>query len=131
MSFLSEWLGRDTPGGRSAEFVLMYAPSEETAVTVGHLQYDGHEWTFQYDDDYKSRSAELRPIEGFAEFDKVYRSSRLFPFFRVRIPDVRRRDLVGLLKERRVRDPGQAELLKIFGRHAAASPSYRLVPSGP
>ena len=131
MTFLTQWLSRDTSSGGVAEFVLVYAPSGETPVTVGHLRYDGHEWTFRYDNDYKNRRKELRPIEGFGEFDKTYRSSVLFPFFRVRIPDVRRPDLVGLLKKKRVRDPGQAELLRMFGKHAAASPSFKLVPSGP
>ncbi|MCE2543284.1 MAG: hypothetical protein J4F30_07610 [Acidobacteria bacterium] len=131
MTFLSQWLGKDAPQGRSGEFVLIYEPSGEPRVTVGHLAYDGHEWTFSYDEDYKRHRPELRPIEGFSELNKVYRSSVLFPFFRVRIPDVRRPDVEGLLKEKRVRNPGQAELLRIFGKHAAASPSFKLEAATP
>lgn len=130
MNFLSQWLRRHPLGDVSAEFVLVYVPSGESSVTVGHLSYDGHEWTFQYDDEYKNRRSELRPIEGFDEFDKVYRSSVLFPFFSVRIPDIKRPDVIGRLKEKRVTEPGQAELLKMFGARAAASPSYKLLPSG-
>lgn len=129
MSFLSQWFGRDARAGGSAEFVLVYAPAGQPSVTVGQLSYDGHGWTFKYDDDYTSRG-DLRPIEGFGKFDKVYRSSVLFPFFRVRIPDIHRPDVEGLLRKKRIGNPGQAELLKMFGKYAAASPSFILEPSG-
>jgi hypothetical protein len=83
---------RSRPSQKAAGFVLLYAPPGEHPVTVGRLHFDGSLWTFWYDDEYKQRS-DLRPIEGFDHVEKVYRSSVLFPFFAVRIPDPERNDV--------------------------------------
>lgn len=133
MTSLAEWLfGGRAPArgtrGRNGSFVLLYAPYGGTEVTVGHLGFDGSTWTFRYDDDFK-RHSELRPIEGFVDLDRTYESSVLFPFFRVRIPDIQRPDIAQELKKRKTRTPNvqQIDLLEMFGERVAASPSYRLV----
>ena len=99
-------------------------------MTVGHLGFDGRTWTFRYDDDFKHHN-ELRPIEGFHSVDKTYESSVLFPFFRVRIPDIHRSDIAQELKQRKKRIPGveQVDLLEIFGKRVASSPAYKLIPA--
>lgn len=120
---------RSKPSQKTAGFVLYYAPSStEPRVTVGHLMFDGGMWTFQYDDDYKRRP-DLRPIEGFDDTQKVYRSSVLFPFFAVRIPDADRDDVQRELKKARVRNPDPVDLLRLFGRRVVSSPAFELVPA--
>ena len=57
---------------------------------------------------------------------RVYRSSSLFPFFAVRIPDRERPDIERLLKEKRVTDPDAVDLLRLFGKRAASSPGFQL-----
>jgi HipA-like protein len=96
-------------------------------VTVGQLEFRDGTWTFRYDDQYRRRD-DLRPIEGFDDREKVYRSSVLFPFFAVRIPDVDRSDVKRKLDEERVRDPELTDLLRIFGRRVLSSPGFELVP---
>jgi HipA-like protein len=97
-------------------------------VTVGELDFDGSMWTFRYDDEYK-RHDELRPIEGFDDVQKVYRSSVLFPFFAVRIPDIEREDIKRRLEKDRIRDPEPTDLLRIFGRRVVSSPGFELLPA--
>jgi len=108
--------------------VLCYHPTDEKSVTVGELRFDGEAWTFVYDDEYKRRR-DLRPIEGFDDLERVYRSSALFPFFAVRIPDVHRPDVIRVLAKARLKYPEQADMLRLFGRSVVSSPSFELLPA--
>lgn len=112
----------------AASFILRYVPDEGVSATVGRLDFDGTFWTFEYDDDYKRRR-DLRPVEGFGDLDRVYRSSVLFPFFAVRIPDVDRGDVRRLLNEQRILDPDPSDLLRLFGRKVVSSPAFELLPA--
>lgn len=113
---------------KKGRFMLRYLPPAEKGVTVGVLDYDGHAWTFRYDDEFKARR-DLRPIEGFDDLERVYCSSVLFPFFAVRIPDVARGDVKRRLEEDRIRDPETTDLLRIFGRRVVSSPAFELLPA--
>ena len=119
---------RSRPPQKPARFVLMYAPAAAASVRVGELSFDGTAWSFKYAEEYKQRP-DLRPLEGFDELDRVYRSSVLFPFFAVRIPDVEREDVRRKLEADRVRDPEPADLLRIFGRRVVSSPAFELLPA--
>jgi len=113
---------------KPARFTLWYRPPSEGPVTVGHLEFDSRMWSFWYDKEFKARG-DLRPLEGFDELERVYRSSVLFPFFVVRIPDLDRRDVKRRLREEHISKPDPADLLRIFGRRVASSPAFELVPS--
>ncbi len=113
-------------GVKPAAFELRYAPSTEDQLVVGYLDFRDGVWTFRYDETFKKRG--IRPIEGFDDVEKVYRSPALFPFFAVRIPDVDRTDVRRKLQEQRVRDPQQTDLLRIFGRRVLSSPAFELIP---
>lgn len=109
----------------SVRFTLKYVPSSRgPGVTVGHLTLDkdGH-WSFAYDAEY--RRSDLRPIEGFDDLGRVYRSSALFPFFAMRIPDPKRADVRKRLGD--IAQPDATDLLRAFGRRSAASPAFELV----
>ena len=125
---LLETLKRLRPARKPARFVLRYVPPAGEHVTVGQLEFLGGTWTFYYDDEYKKRR-DLRPIEGFADLEKVYRSSVLFPFFAVRIPDVDRDDVRRKLAEEHVRDPEATDMLRVFGRSVVSSPAFELLPA--
>lgn len=113
---------------KPARFELRYVPSARETVVVGHLDFDGSLWSFRYSDEYKAR-ADLRPIEGFDDKERVYSSPYLFPFFAVRIPALDRRDVQEKLGRFRLREPDPAELLRIFGRRVVSSPAFELVPA--
>jgi HipA-like protein len=118
---------RRKPEHKSGRLSLWYHPSaKDKPVTVGYLTFEAGWWTFKYDPDYQRRP-DLRPIEGFDDVTKVYRSKVLFPFFAVRIPDKTRLDVRQRLEEQQIRDPETSDLLRIFGRRAVASPSFELV----
>ncbi len=118
---------RSRPSQKRGRFELRYAPIGEQPVSVGELEFDGKMWTFAYSEEYKRRR-DLRPIEGFDELDRVYRSSLLFPFFAVRIPDSHRGDVRMKLAKHKVRDPQATDLLRIFGRRVVSSPAFELIP---
>lgn len=120
---------RSKPAKKQACLELRYAPPSETPVVVGTLEYDGGMWIFTYSEAYKARP-DLRPIEGSDDVARVYRSSVLFPFFAVRIPDTERSDVRMRLAQARVRNPEPTDLLRIFGRRVVSSPAFELVPQG-
>jgi HipA-like protein len=111
---------------KSASFRLVYAPPQGPRVTVGHLTFEKGWWTFEYAPEYRIRS-DLRPIEGFDDLQRVYRSKSLFPFFAVRVPDEHRTDVQRRLAQDDIEDPDTSDLLRMFGRKAAASPSFELI----
>ncbi len=119
---------RSRPRQQPARFVLRYVPPGGTHVTVGRLEFSDGMWTFRYDPEYKRRQ-DLRPLEGFNDLDREYRSGVLFPFFAIRIPDLDRSDVKRKLDEARVRDPDIADLLRIFGRRVVSSPAFELLPA--
>lgn len=122
------WARRFKQAERPGRFVLQYTPPGEPSVTVGVLEFEGGVWAFSYSEAYKRRS-DLRPIEGFDDVQRVYRSSALFPFFAVRIPDVDRKDVQLRLKADRIRDPEATDLLRLFGRRTVSSPAFELLPA--
>lgn len=128
MSILRTLRALRARGGRPAHFVLVYQPPGEQSVRVGELSFDGTAWTFEYSDAYRERH-ELRPIEGFPDLARTYRSSVLFPFFAVRVPDVERSDVQRRLQEQHVDDPQPADLLRLFGRRVVSSPAFELLPA--
>ena len=121
---LQAMIGRSS---RPAQFSLKYHQEKDLIVEVGTLTFDGSAWEFSYSGEYKTRS-DLRPIEGFDEVDKVYRSTVLFPFFAVRVPDVERADVQRKLQMDHIKHPETADLLRIFGRRVVSSPAFELVP---
>ncbi len=130
MSFLAALRTKRSPRSRKpASFLLLYTPPvKEPPVKVGRLDFDGELWTFRYDEEYKART-DLRPIEGFGELDKVYRSPVLFPFFAVRIPHESRSDIRQQLDKDKVRDSDESDLLRLFGRRVVSSPAFELIPA--
>jgi HipA-like protein len=118
---------RKRPEHKAGRFSLWYhASAGARPVTVGYLKFEGGWWTFEYDTDYRHRP-DLRPIEGFDDLERVYRSRVLFPFFAVRIPDQDRPDVRRRLEEQKIRDPETSDLLRVYGRRAVASPNFELV----
>ena len=133
MSFFSALKTKRTPRHQPASFTLIYWPRDDQGrrqaeVKVGRLDFDGDLWTFRYDEEYKHRT-DLRPIEGFGEIEKVYRSPVLFPFFAVRIPHESRADVRDKVDERALEERDEGELLRIFGRHVVSSPAFELIPA--
>jgi HipA-like protein len=112
--------------GHSASFTLRYAPPDGDPLDVGILRREDDAWLFRYTEEYRSRRDELRPLEGFDDLDREYRSKDLFPFFAVRIPPADRPDVKRVLEKRQVDNPDIVDLLRIFGRRAGSSPAFEL-----
>jgi HipA-like protein len=106
----------------------VYSPPKGPSVKVGRLDFDGELWTFRYEDEYKTRT-DLRPIEGFVDLEKVYRSPVLFPFFAVRIPHEDRADVRRKLDADNISERDTIDLLRLFGRHVVSSPAFQLIPA--
>lgn len=89
-------------------------------LEVGTLRIEGSEWIFSYSEAFKNQS-KVSPIIDFPQFDQKYRSTRLWPFFALRVPSLAQanvREFLAKTKE----EPNDALLLEEFGRRSIANP---------
>lgn len=88
---------------------------------VGTLTFRDGVWTFTYSDEF--REQDIYPaIVDFPHKDRDYRSEILWPFFALRIPSVNQHAVKRYMAEEKVQEPTAVDLMKKFGRRAAANP---------
>ena len=68
-------------------------------------------------------------IIGFPDLDKTYKSELLWPFFQVRIPGLKQPAIQEILKNEKIDEFNEVQLLKRFGKKIIANP-YELVMAG-
>jgi HipA-like protein len=71
----------------------------------------------------------LAPLPGFPQLDKVYTATELFPFFRERIPDMRRPEVREQMKNQNISEEDLFALLVQLGRRTVTD-SFELRLSG-
>lgn len=76
--------------------VIWQQPSTRAMIPVGILTFDGETYTFDYLPNVAD-VAEFRPLLGFRDLTKTYKSDELFPLFRERVLDPTRPDFVRVL----------------------------------
>lgn len=99
----------------------VYAPHDHGRVRVGTLTVEGDEFVFVYDTEFATNPT-VRPLVGFSQLDKVYRSNELWPFFKTRIPPVDRDDVRVQLQQSNVEASDTLRVLGTVARAAIASP---------
>jgi hypothetical protein len=77
---------------------------------MGKLWFGKGKYYFEYDDSFKTTN--LRPLTGFENLGMVYESARLFLFFVMRIPDLKRVDLTEVVKTNHL-SPDSSPLRKL------------------
>lgn len=78
--------------------VLWQQPSTRAMIPVGELSFDGREYKFEYLAG-ADQIPGFRPLLGFKDFAKTYRSDELFPLFEERILDPARSDFDQVVHE--------------------------------
>lgn len=86
--------------------VVWQQPGTRAMIPVGVLTFDGETYTFDYLPNV-AHVAEFRPLLGFRDLTKSYKSDELFPLFRERVLDPTRPDFVRVLDELSL-DPSSA-----------------------
>lgn len=109
------------PENEKAKFFLIVDD-----IRVGVLQCESGEWYFKYTDDFKRHSDEYNRIVGFPDLDKTYKNKILWPFFQVRIPELKQPAIQEILEEENIDETNEVALLKRFGKKTIANP-YELV----
>jgi HipA-like protein len=93
-------------------------------LIIGYLSCKDNEWTFVYSDEFRKQN-EYHNIVGFPDLDEEYKSSELWPFFRIRIPGLKQPAIKEILEKEKIKN-NEYELLKRFGRKSISNP-YELV----
>ena len=88
---------------------------------MGKLWFGKGKYYFEYDDSFKTTN--LRPLTGFENLEVVYESAWLFTFFEMRIPDLKRADLAGVVKANHLNsNSSPLRKLSIFGKQTINDP---------
>jgi HipA-like protein len=89
---------------------------------VAELQKERGRFSFRYLDTFSEMC--LSPIPGFPEVSSkhVYSSDHLFPFFSERIPDRGRPEIQQLIKQLRIKQDDELQLLADLSRHSVTDP---------
>lgn len=97
---------------------------------VGTLTFRDGNWTFSYSEAFRKQD-DYPAIVDFPYKDRSYRSEDLWPFFALRIPSVNQHAVKRYMEQEKVSTPTAVDLMKKFGRRAAANP-YELeaMPDG-
>lgn len=124
---LASWglQGIRAPKTHQARSIRVFGPSLAGGrVFVGELSHERDEWVFRYSDAY--RDSGNPPIAAFPDLRvDDYRSTRLFPFFEVRLPPVDRDDVQQFLESKKIDKTDVLALLGVLGGTIATSP-YQL-----
>lgn len=110
----------------------MHLPKEEKTsfilklddLVVGKLSCENGTWNFQYSSEFKEKSEKYKPIVGFPDLDKVYKSDTLWPFFRIRIPGLKQPLIKEILQQENIDVRNEVALLKRFGERTIANPYW-------
>lgn len=93
-------------------------------LVIGYLSCKNGEWSFVYSDEFRAQD-EFHSIVGFPKLDEEYKSSELWPFFRIRIPGLKQPAIKEIVEKENIQN-NEYELLKRFGRKSISNP-YELV----
>lgn len=105
------------PKNEEAKFIL-----KVDKIRMGVLSCKNGEWYFKYCNEFKKYSEEYNRIVGFPDLDKVYKSEILWPFFQIRIPGLKQPSIQEIIKEEKIDQSNEAELLKRFGKKTITNP---------
>jgi HipA-like protein len=95
-------------------------------MRIGTLVAREGGWDFAYSD--KFRRSKLRPLVLFPDTIQRYHTTTLWPFFRLRIPSLRRDAIRKIVDRERINKSDEVQMLRRFGRRTVSDP-FELLPS--
>lgn len=93
----------------------------ERRLHIGTLSEEDGEYVFRYSNEFKEQQ-EVPPISAFPDVGHVYRSTDLWPFFRVRVPSLERQDVREVMQQHGINEADVFELLGVLGRRSISTP---------
>lgn len=93
------------------DFILSYKTTEIGRLLSPRTLTDGN-WAFLYSESFGSSG--LEPIANFPNPGEIYRSERLFPYFRGRVPPLGRVDILNLTQDKKTENEKYIALLQAF-----------------
>ena len=94
-------------------------------LKIGELKYFDEKWQFSYSDEFKN-SKNINHIIDFPLIEKIYESKELWPFFKIRIPNLEIPSNKSIIIDKKLNKANPAELLIQFGEKSASNP-FKLV----
>jgi len=85
--------------------------ANEGSLKVATLSLNDGLWKFVYSSEFKAQN-EAKPLTEFADVNKVYTSTALWPFFTIRIPSLKRPYVQRKIKEKSINKDSYVDMLK-------------------
>jgi HipA-like protein len=105
-----------TPRAARASFGLRLGTS-----LIGVLSVENGRWNFRYSDEFR-RLPDARPLPVFPDLEQTYESEELFPFFKMRVPSLKRQAIRTIMAEAGLDEFDEIALLRRFGRRTISNP---------
>ena len=96
-------------------------------LKIGELKRLNDKWQFSYSEEFKSKPNLINPIIDFPLINKIYETDDLWPFFKIRIPNIEITSIKSIIAKEKLDKSNPAVLLKRFGKKSASNP-FQLVP---
>jgi HipA-like protein len=90
-------------------------------LPVGHLEIKDGSWFFKYSQEFRDQE-HYRRLIGFSDLNKEYKSSELWPFFKVRIPGLKQPMIQEIMQKENLDKNNEAMLLRRFGARTMTNP---------
>lgn len=90
-------------------------------LDVADLKLANGQWEFRYSEDFKLQT-EIRPLVGFPDTHRIYRSETLWPFFVLRVPSLSQPAVQDYIRRSNDTRVDEVTLLRKFGRRSIANP---------
>jgi HipA-like protein len=87
---------------------------------IAELRRDDNRYTFRYLRAFHDLG--LQPLPGLDPLKSPYESAELFSYFRERLPDTRRPDVMRLMQQFHIPENNSLLLLATLGKHAVTDP---------
>jgi HipA-like protein len=90
-------------------------------LTIGYLELKNRVWHFRYSDEFKKQNS-IAPLPDYPNVDKIYANEELWPFFLIRIPNLKQPRVQKIISKENIDHSSQVELLKRFGKKTISNP---------
>jgi len=90
-------------------------------LIIGLLLVENGQWTFRYSEEFRAQSKYAR-LTGFSDLNKIYKAEVLWPFFKIRIPELKQPMIKDIIKAENLDQKNEAVLLKRFGEKSMSNP---------
>lgn len=114
---LPDWIKKNNNKDlKNDKFIICYKK-----LKIGYLYSENKKYVFEYAEEFKKQD-KIKPLSGFPDKHKIYRSEYIFPFFISRMPDPDRPLVKEIIDREEIEKDDLFGILDKFGKQTLDNP---------